>query len=53
MRGISAANKRRKKLLDWSVKALELAIEIIDRQGDQMDISAKLVTNDEIIPDPY
>ena len=36
VRGICAANKRREELLDWSVKALELAIEIIDEQGDQL-----------------
>ena len=48
VRGIcSVANKRCEELLDLSVKALELAIEIIDEQGDQMGISSKLVTDDE------
>ena len=50
--GISVANKCREEHLDFSVKALELAIEIIDEQGDQMGISAKLVTDDGTIPDP-
>ena len=36
-----------------SVLAHELAIEIWDDQGDQMGISAKLVTESETIPDPY
>ena len=34
-------------------KAHELAIETIDEQVDQNDISAKLVTDDGTIPDPY
>ena len=38
------ANKRHEELLDLSVKALELAIEIRDEQG---------VMDDENIPDPY
>lgn len=33
-------------------KAHELAIKIKDEQGDQTDISAKLVTDDGTIPDP-
>ena len=41
VRGISVANKRREERLDLSVKAHELAIEIIDEPGDQMGISAK------------
>ena len=53
VRGISVANKRRKELLDLSIKAHELAIETIDEQGDQMGISAKLVTDDGTVPDPY
>ena len=53
VRGISVANKRREELLDLFVKAHELAIETIDEQGDQMGISAKLVTDDETVPDPY
>ena len=32
---------------------LLLAIEIWDEQGDQMGISAKLVTESETIPDPH
>ena len=36
-----------------SVEAHELAMEIWDEQGDQMGISAKLVTESETIPDPY
>ena len=38
-----------------SVEAHELllAIEIWDKQGDQMSISAKLVTESETIRDPY
>ena len=47
---ISVANKRREKLLDFSVKALELAIEIKDEQGDLIGIFAKLVTDDESFP---
>ena len=50
---ISVANKHCKELLDLSVKALELAIKIIDEQGDQMGISAQLVMDVETIPDPY
>ena len=50
---MSVANKHRKELLDLSVKAHELAIEIIDEQGDQMGITAKLVTDNGTIPDPY
>ena len=42
-RGISVANKRREELLDLSVKALELAIEIKDEQKDQLGVFAKLV----------
>ena len=42
--GMSVANKRHEELLDLSVKALELAIEIRDEQG---------VMDDENIPDPY
>ena len=53
VRGISVANKRREELLDLSVKAHELAIETIDEQGDQIGISAKLVTDDGTVPDPY
>ena len=34
VRGISASNKRREELRDLSVKALELAIEIMNGQGD-------------------
>ena len=56
--GISVTNKRSEELLDFnfswiSVEARELAIEIWDEQGDQMGISAKLVTKSENIPDPY
>ena len=36
-----------------SVEVRELAIEIWDKQGDQMGISAKLVTESETIPDTY
>ena len=36
-----------------SVEAHELAIEIWDEQGGQMGISTKLLTESEIIPDPY
>ena len=46
--GISFANNHREGLLDLSVQAPELAIEIIDEQGEQMSISAKLVTDDKI-----
>ena len=53
VRGISVVNNRREELLDLSVKAHELAIEIIDERVDQMGISEKLVTDDETIPDPY
>ena len=53
VRGISVANKLREELLDLSVKAYELAIETIDEQGDQMGISAKLVTDYGTVPDPY
>ena len=53
MRGISVANKRRDELLDLCGKAHEVAIEIIDEQVDQNDISAKLVTDEGTIPDPY
>ena len=58
--GISVVNKRREELLNFnfswsSVKAQELllAIKIWDEQGDQISISAKLVTESETIPDPY
>ena len=52
---ISVANKHCKELFDLSVKALELAIKIIDEQGDQMGtcISTQLVMDDETISDPY
>ena len=36
-----------------SEEARELAIEMWDEQGDQISISAKLVTESETIPDPY
>ena len=36
-----------------SVQAHDFAVEIWDEQGDQMGISAKLVRESEIIPDPY
>ena len=39
VRGIKVANKRRDELLDLCGKAHELAIEIIDEQVDQNDIS--------------
>jgi len=35
VRGISVANKRREELLDLCQKAHELAIKVIDEQGDQ------------------
>ena len=41
-----------KNVLDLFVKALELAIKIIEEQGDQMGISTQLVMDDETIPDP-
>ena len=56
---ISVVNKRREDLLDFnfswiSIKALELSIEIWDEQGDEMGISASLVTElSETFPDPY
>ena len=50
MRETSVAYKRCEELLDLSVKALELAIEIKGEQGDQMGISAKLVTEDKPFP---
>ena len=53
MREISVANKRREELFDLSVKALKLAIEIMDEQGDQLGISTKLATEDETIPYTY
>ena len=36
-----------------SVEAHKLAMEIWDEQGDQMGISAKLITETETIPDAY
>ena len=54
LREISVANKRREELLDLSTAiAHDLAIEIIDEQGDQMGISAKLERDDGTFPDPY
>ena len=53
VQGISVANKQRDELLDLCGKAHELAIDIIDEQVDQKDISAKLVTYEGTIPDPY
>ena len=51
---ISVANKRREEFwILMSVEAHELAIKIWDEQGDQMGISAKLVTESETIPNPY
>ena len=45
--------KHCEELLDLSVKAHKLVIEIINEQGDQIGISAKLVMDDVTIPDPY
>ena len=53
VQGISVANKQRDELLDLCSKAHELAIEFMDEQVDQNDISEKLVTNEGTIPDPY
>lgn len=53
MRGISVAKKHCEELLDLSVKAHKLVIEIINEQRDQIGISAKLVMDDVTIPDPY
>lgn len=53
MRGISVANRLCEELLNLSVKAHELAIKTINEQGDQMGISARLVTDDGTVPDPY
>ena len=39
--------------MDLCGKAHNLAIEIIDEQVDQNDISAKLLTEKGNIPDPY
>ena len=51
VRGIGVENQRREELLDLStVIAHDLAIEIIHEQGDQMGISAKLVTEDKPFP---
>ena len=53
VQGSSVTNKRCEELWDLS-EAHELAIKIIDEQGDQMGIFANLVlTDDETIPDPY
>ena len=51
VQGISVANKRCEELWDL-FEAHELAIKIVDEQGDQMGILAKLLlTDDETIPD--
>lgn len=52
VRGISVANKLREELLDFCIKAHELAIEIIDEPGDQVGVSAKLETEDGTVPEP-
>ena len=44
---------RRDELLDLCGNAHELATESIDEQVDQNDISAKLITDEGTIPDPY
>ena len=52
MLGISVANKCREEILDLSVRAIELAIEVRDEPGAQMGVSAKLVTDNETILSP-
>ena len=53
MRGVSVANRRHNELLDLCSKTHKLATEIIEEQVDQNKISAKLLTDEGTIPDPY